>query len=852
MEKEKKKKKKKGGGGGGVDRLLSTSNNNNLNENNGLQNKHLCCNNQSFQNDLLSTQKTNCQNENIINENEERINSLCLKCGQNKIKNKKVKTQELLTVDFARYNRANNGDKMDAQFNKENFEQRKNCNTQNSYNSNKVSLNNKGRISTTYKKRYSIVQSTVILLSWLFVVMMSAILIYFTNNNMINKLDAVNGTKISTVEQLKNVANNLSGSYYLANDINVESGTWTRIGTSSSTPFTGTFDGNGYVITFSSSVSLNTGQETAGFFGYIENATITNLGIYWENFIGVQASFSGGIAAYATDSEISNCYVDGVISGYPLSGAVNCYVGGIIGSSDNSIIKNCFNKANVTVDPAPRDLGGTKSSGSIIADGSATIENCYNSGVIYNDADDRDGYAIGASSINSFSVGTPTYQSYTVSNNWPYDVWGDRGTSAPYLRVFSEYSITYQPNGGSGTIANSYYKKNSTASVTQSQFTAPSGYKFNGWVDESGTPYQSGQTFTLTKNLVLTAQWILDIYTITFDITTNGGSGNAPTAQEVNVGEGITLPTGNYKSGWEFVGWSENASSTTSGLVSSPYTPTRNVTLYAIYSKTITVNFYQLGATTPTTQNQTIYNTTQNHTFTAPTVITSSINGEVTQTGWTTASGSDTITYSTNTITLADSVNLYAVVKYNVVITYKANGGVGNDVTSSSYAVTKSANGEETPKPYKANATLIANPFTKNDYTFVGWSTDANASSGTSAESIYAVDSNTILYAIWQSNYVNVTFEITTNVAVIFNVYDNSGNFVQQMFVDRNSNEQTVTTQLLKGKTYIIKLSTIYTANINVNGGQLNSREMTVEVGDNGSNITMAITGFGGSNSIII
>lgn len=56
------------------------------------------------------------------------------------------------------------------------------------------------------------------------------------------------GTAISTPEELLNISDDLSGSYYLANDIDMSGVAFTPIGPSSSSPFTGTFDGNEHVI----------------------------------------------------------------------------------------------------------------------------------------------------------------------------------------------------------------------------------------------------------------------------------------------------------------------------------------------------------------------------------------------------------------------------------------------------------------------------------------------------------------------------------------------------------------------------------------------------------------------------
>lgn len=85
--------------------------------------------------------------------------------------------------------------------------------------------------------------------------------------------------------------------------------------------------------------------------------------------------------------------------------------------------------------------------------------------------------------------------------------------------------------------------------------------------------------------------------TVTYDL--NGGTGTA-TAQtviagnsiEINDGTGVTAPT-NYA----FLGWATEATATQAD-VTSPYTPTANTTLYAVYEQTqYTVTYDANGGT---------------------------------------------------------------------------------------------------------------------------------------------------------------------------------------------------------------------------------------------------------------
>ena len=78
--------------------------------------------------------------------------------------------------------------------------------------------------------------------------------------------------------------------------------------------------------------------------------------------------------------------------------------------------------------------------------------------------------------------------------------------------VGSTCTVTYDGNGGSGTMTdtNSPYSSGATVTVLDNAFTAPSGYVFDHWntaADDSGTDYDEGDTFTISANTTLYAQW---------------------------------------------------------------------------------------------------------------------------------------------------------------------------------------------------------------------------------------------------------------------------------------------------------------------------------------------------------
>ena len=106
-----------------------------------------------------------------------------------------------------------------------------------------------------------------------------------------------------------------------------------------------------------------------------------------------------------------------------------------------------------------------------------------------------------------------------------------------------EYTITFDANGGSGTMASVVKQEGSKYNLPANGFTAPEGYEFAGWkVGSDETLRQPGYEITVTADVKVTAQWkLIPVvqYTVSFDA--NGGTGTMESLT-VNRGEQITLP----------------------------------------------------------------------------------------------------------------------------------------------------------------------------------------------------------------------------------------------------------------------------------------------------------------------
>ena len=162
---------------------------------------------------------------------------------------------------------------------------------------------------------------------------------------------------VYTKDDLYAVRENPSGKYILMNDIVFEdadyvkggdfynSGTgWEPIGTSS-TPFQGMFDGNGYTIY---NLYINAPNEYyQGLFGYVNLASFQNVCIVNSNIIGYNCV--GSIVGYGYSTTIKNSIFNGTI-------IANKSVGGIVGELEEaSAISKCTVYGTIT---GEIDVGG--------------------------------------------------------------------------------------------------------------------------------------------------------------------------------------------------------------------------------------------------------------------------------------------------------------------------------------------------------------------------------------------------------------------------------------------------------------------------------------------------------------
>ncbi len=151
---------------------------------------------------------------------------------------------------------------------------------------------------------------------------------------------------------------------------------WTPIGNSSS-PFTGTFDGNGCTI---KGLTIKSTGDYIGLFGYVgkdgivQNVYLEGGSIKGNNYVGGVVGFNGG--------KVSNCYNAGDVEGR------GNFVGGVAGVNGGTV-SNCYNAGDVE--------GLDSSVGGVVGFNGGKVSNCYNAG----DVEGRGNFVGGVAGNNS-------------------------------------------------------------------------------------------------------------------------------------------------------------------------------------------------------------------------------------------------------------------------------------------------------------------------------------------------------------------------------------------------------------------------------------------------------------------
>lgn len=337
----------------------------------------------------------------------------------------------------------------------------------------------------------------------------------------------------------------------------------------------------------------------------------------------------------------------------------------------------------------------------------------YGKNTAYSSASDLYNASTQGTLLGTIVYGTST--ELTISGDYTY-IGLRSADGAMYLTSISidweinssNYSVLYDANGGTGTMtdSNSPYASGARVTVLANTFTAPDGMDFNGWntaADGSGTYYDAGDTFSITENTTLYAQWITSgCRSVAFS---SMGYNNDEDVSSVSIGSGIMV---SFSSGTKYYDTGEAVRVYNNGTftISSTYEP-------------ITFIRFTFGSGDGSNN------------------ITAST-GTYSDGMWVGSASSVTFTVHYLKSNHRRIASIRACTG-GIILLYNANGGTGTMI--------------DTNNPYTSGSTVttMTNDFTApTDMEFGGWNTAADGSGDYYAEGAsFTITANTTLYAQW-------------------------------------------------------------------------------------------------------
>jgi uncharacterized repeat protein (TIGR02543 family) len=258
------------------------------------------------------------------------------------------------------------------------------------------------------------------------------------------------------------------------------------------------------------------------------------------------------------------------------------------------------------------------------------------------------------------------------------------------------YTVTY--DGAGGSPIPSQLPKTIGQSFTVGSAPTRIGYDFNGWSDGVNT-YAAGAPYvTEARNIIFTAQWIAQIYVVTYDL--NGGSGSAGGNYSYTYGtSAYLLPTTGFAlTDYSFGGWTTSPGGPSVGTT---FAPSSDITLYAIWN----IAIYRLSFNS---QGGACDSATAKVTIGQALTLPSATRDGYTLQGWSTLASGGSITAGGANFTPASDGTLFAQWALQVfTVTYNGNGGTSDTPTATM------TNGSTTP--------IILPSASRISYVFAGW-----------------------------------------------------------------------------------------------------------------------------------
>lgn len=340
-----------------------------------------------------------------------------------------------------------------------------------------------------------------------------------------------------------------------------------------------------------------------------------------------------------------------------------------------------------------------------------------------------------------------------------YALWAadENGNNKPDYED-NRYTVTYIAGADGVTVPESRQYLIGTV-VTVEKAPTRAEHTFGGWKLNDTTTYQPGDTFKITQNVTLTAQWTAP-GTVTLAYHAGLAAGNAPAAVTVKIGGTATVAGGSdlNQEGYTFLGWTTGAEKTVDSPEALPtvsigrlyqagetLTLTKDTDLYPMWIRTELLSTYRLVLYRANGGDDSAIQSTAFLTAEKSVAVMAGepVREGYTFGGWNTqADGQGTAYQKGTSVPVDGNVTLYAVwtAKDTFHVTYHANGAE-NDVT---VPMDNTA--------YQGGTIVtVKTGLTREGYVFGGWKlndTDTIYQPGQT----FPITESVTLYAVWTAN----------------------------------------------------------------------------------------------------
>jgi uncharacterized repeat protein (TIGR02543 family) len=430
---------------------------------------------------------------------------------------------------------------------------------------------------------------------------------------------------------------------------------------------------------------------------------------------------------------------------------------------------------------------------------------------------------------------------YSYTDGSTYSFTADVTLYAQWQAVRTSNTVTFYANGGTG--ATPAQTTDTPTALTLNGFTR-TGYNFLGWNTNyaaSTATYIDGQRYSFAAAETLYAIWVAQAPKI---VTFNANGGTGTTDAQTASANTVLNANGFTRDGYTFLNWNTAADGSGASYAASyTYSFATNITLYATWSRNLSITYALNGATSGDTPTSQMY-------YAGGSALTVAGAGNIARTGYSLVGWNSAANGSGNSFSLGGSNARFSA---DTILYAQWSGATYSVLYTGNNSDSGTAPSIQTYTYGNAGITIRANtsPLTREGYTFTGWNSQPNGSGTAYAESATGVTfaGDTVLFAQWVGNTYTITYDANTGVVGSPSATFNYGGNTTLLTPTKNGHTFLgwfdTTTAGSKigdaGATYSAALSRTlyaqwlinsYTYTYNGNGGSVDTSTVTYTFGD--------------------